>query len=134
MPTTAAPLISDTNTNKIQTAPVTNAPTITAQPVAATGLNPAHGQPGHRCEIAVGAPLDGKPAQSSIQPAPVTTIASPLNTSSTTGKALNPAHGQPGHRCEIAVGAPLDSKPVQTNIQTQGAATTATPLKAPSSL
>src|SRR5690554_5999803 len=27
---------------------------------AASGaLNPAHGQPGHRCDIAVGAPLDG---------------------------------------------------------------------------
>lgn len=27
------------------------------------GLNPAHGQPGHRCDIAVGAPLNSAPAQ-----------------------------------------------------------------------
>ena len=27
------------------------------------GLNPAHGQPGHRCDIAVGAPLNSKPTQ-----------------------------------------------------------------------
>jgi len=27
----------------------------------APGMNPAHGQPGHRCDIAVGAPLNSKP-------------------------------------------------------------------------
>ena len=26
------------------------------------GMNPPHGQPGHRCEIPVGAPLNSKPA------------------------------------------------------------------------
>lgn len=35
----------------------------TAQQSVATGpapkINPAHGEPGHRCDIAVGAPLDG---------------------------------------------------------------------------
>lgn len=39
-----------------QVPPATAAP----QPVAA-GMNPAHGQPGHRCDIAVGAPLNSKP-------------------------------------------------------------------------
>ena len=42
------------------------APQTQAAPAtASTGsgkLNPAHGQPGHRCDIAVGAPLDSKPA------------------------------------------------------------------------
>jgi hypothetical protein len=33
--------------------PATTAPVTTT----AAGLNPAHGQPGHRCDIAVGAPL-----------------------------------------------------------------------------
>ncbi|MCY7328555.1 MAG: hypothetical protein LH618_08410 [Saprospiraceae bacterium] len=28
---------------------------------AVAGINPAHGQPGHRCDIAVGASLDSKP-------------------------------------------------------------------------
>ena len=84
-------------------------------------LNPAHGQPYHRCEIAVGAPLDGAPQQS---PAPQA-VAPKLNSANTsinanpvfpspvpakaTGPkpALNPAHGQPHHRCDIEVGAPL---------------------------
>lgn len=39
-----------------QAIPSTAAP----QPVAA-GMNPAHGQPNHRCDIAVGAPLNSKP-------------------------------------------------------------------------
>lgn len=56
------------------------------------GLNPAHGQPGHRCDIAVGAPLTSPSSNSSM-----------LNSDT----MLNPAHGQPGHRCDIAVGAPL---------------------------
>lgn len=34
-------------------------PTTNTQSVA-PGMNPAHGQPGHRCDIAVGAPLNGK--------------------------------------------------------------------------
>jgi hypothetical protein len=46
--------------------PATNATikpsTLPAAPVA-TGMNPQHGQPGHRCDIAVGAPLDSKPKQ-----------------------------------------------------------------------
>ena len=89
---------------------------------AGVTLNPQHGQPGHRCDIAVGAPLN-TPA-TTVQPnvsataAPVTTatnietkkVVPEVNSSST---ALNPKHGEPGHRCDIAVGAPLNSKPTQ---------------------
>lgn len=65
-------------------------------------LNPAHGQPGHRCDLAVGAPLDGSPAPVTTAPsAPAPKINAP------SGVKLNPAHGQPGHRCDIEVGAPL---------------------------
>jgi hypothetical protein len=64
-------------------------------------LNPEHGKPGHRCDIAVGAPLN------SAAPKPITEVASTAYAAS--GK--NPAHGQPGHRCDIAVGAPLNSAP-----------------------
>ena len=43
--------------------PVQTATTSTGLPATATtstaGLNPAHGQPGHRCDLAVGAPLNG---------------------------------------------------------------------------
>jgi len=89
---------------------------------AGVALNPQHGQPGHRCDIAVGAPLNA-PA-TSIQPtvsattAPVTTTPNidtkkVLPEVNSTGTALNPKHGEPGHRCDIAVGAPLNSKPTQ---------------------
>src|SRR5215216_4833988 len=37
------------------------AATTTTTASTAAGLNPAHGQPGHRCDIAVGAPLNSPP-------------------------------------------------------------------------
>lgn len=95
-------------------------------------LNPAHGQPGHRCDIAVGAPLTSKPAAKQT-PAITTQMVTPQNIQSTpqikttpvtTAKGMNPPHGQPGHRCDIAVGAPLNSKP---NPTTQAKTTTNTP-------
>jgi hypothetical protein len=119
--------------------PVQNNPAASANPVTAAlpppatttsaptgkGLNPAHGQPGHRCDIAVGAPLDSKPAASpatttATQPASITSA--PKTTPPATQKAaagMNPAHGQPGHRCDIAVGAPLNSKPATTTTTPQ---------------
>jgi hypothetical protein len=63
--------------------------------------NPAHGQPNHRCDIPVGAPLNTPPAN--------TDSGSPVingNSNATTGK-VNPPHGQPGHRCDVKVGDPL---------------------------
>lgn len=87
-----------------------------AVPTSDAGLNPPHGQPGHDCAIAVGAPLDGSGAkvQTQSMPAPQPTIqpATQPNIQSTapsSGK-LNPAHGQPGHDCAVAVGAPLPGK------------------------
>lgn len=95
------------------------------QPQATTtapGMNPPHGQPNHRCDIAVGAPLNsppGKnPAQAQAAPAPVQAQPVSANAgnatmlpSNTGGNAVaagvNPPHGMPGHRCDIAVGAPL---------------------------
>lgn len=108
------------------TAPVA-APTQTAAAPVVTktgaGLNPAHGQPGHRCEIPVGAPLDSKPTQPATvnkapqsvvtQPSAQPVVINPTTTPVATGAGLNPEHGKPGHRCDIAVGAPLNSKPTQ---------------------
>jgi hypothetical protein len=86
-------------------------------------MNPAHGQPGHRCDIAVGAPLNSPPAQVSTPtintntpPTPsITNTAPVINTApaKTVAAGMNPEHGQPGHRCDISVGAPLNS-PVTT--------------------
>lgn len=82
-------------------------------------LNPQHGQPGHRCDIPVGQPLDGSGQQTQTntqtQQSPViknsgsVPVNSNNNTNTTTDGAVNPAHGQPGHRCDIPVGAPLDN-------------------------
>lgn len=107
----------------------------TILPVSATSnsntadknLNPAHGLPGHRCELAVGAPLNNtpvtppQPVQIVQQPQPAVVSKSPevFNPKTTTGAGINPAHGQPGHRCEIAVGAPLNSATVTAPQQTQ---------------
>lgn len=83
----------------------TAAPANPLASVSATGANPAHGQPGHRCDIAVGAPLNSTPVAK-----PATTTVETATPNSVPPKK-NPAHGQPHHRCDIAVGAPLDSKP-----------------------
>ena len=97
-------------------------------------LNPPHGQPGHRCDIAVGAPLpndsnvvtqaqsqahpisqgEAMPVVSGGMPQQVVQVQQPQNQQSYVGpkgEKLNPPHGQPGHRCDIPVGAPLNSKP-----------------------
>ena len=97
-------------------------------------LNPPHGQPGHRCDIPVGAPLpndgnvvaqaqsqahpvsqgDAMPVVSGGMPQQVVQVQQPQNQQSYVGpkgEKLNPPHGQPGHRCDIPIGAPLNSKP-----------------------
>ena len=68
---------------------------------ASGAVNPPHGQPGHRCEIPVGAPLDG--GNTNTSPTQATTPVSPA----IGGNGINPPHGQPGHRCDIKVGDPL---------------------------
>jgi hypothetical protein len=95
-------------------------------------LNPPHGQPYHRCDIPVGAPLNSPPVNRTLETStnqPVTAPGIPNNsagptienagkmsspqtrstTSPTTGSKprLNPPHGQAWHRCDIAVGGPL---------------------------
>ena len=99
--------VSNPNTQTVQ------APNPVQTQVAPTapGMNPPHGQPNHRCDIAVGAPLNSPKAAT---PAPATpqgkATVSPVNMASgttATPPGMNPPHGQEGHRCEIAVGAPL---------------------------
>ena len=107
--------------------------TLPSTPTGVT-LNPPHGQPGHRCDIPVGAPLpndgnvvaqaqsqahpvsqgDAMPVVSGGMPQQIVQVQQPQNQQSYVGpkgEKLNPPHGQPGHRCDIPVGAPLNSKP-----------------------
>lgn len=78
----------------------------------AAGLNPPHGQPGHDCAVAVGAPLNGSPAPNMV-PTSAPTMNFPTATPSPSqapisgGQRLNPPHGEPGHDCAVQVGAPL---------------------------
>ncbi len=129
---------SGTTLSNINSSP--NSPTFlppvlnTQQPVqptaVAAGMNPEHGKPGHRCDIAVGAPLNSAASQ---QPAGATSITPTItNTSDISAKnativtsskpaaaGMNPEHGKPGHRCDIAVGAPLNSSPATVQPTTQ---------------
>jgi hypothetical protein len=86
-------------------------------PATATSgaINPAHGQPGHRCDIPEGAALNTAPVTTTIPAA--TTSGSTTNSTAATA-TLNPAHGQPGHRCDLAVGAPLTSAPAKATTTT----------------
>jgi len=113
-----------------------NEPTAVNATATPPKLNPPHGQPYHRCDIAVGSPLNAAPAKpattvissgtaptlenaarlnnSQVNNRPVTNtqVANPTpptvaNASGTPPK-LNPPHGQPFHKCEIPVGSPLN--------------------------
>lgn len=114
--TTSAQPAAQTQPAAPQSKPVT---AVSAKTDANVKLNPAHGQPGHRCDISVGAPLNSAPATVSTTPQPVVTPATtpvitpsqpaalPGSTTQPSNVKLNPAHGQPGHDCSIAVGQPL---------------------------
>jgi hypothetical protein len=107
------PLAAPANTAPVFSTPA-QAQTQPAQQPATVQLNPSHGQPGHRCDISVGAPLNSKPVQPNANPATVNTGSVNTNVQNAVQKTLpgmNPPHGQPGHRCDIAIGAPLNSKP-----------------------
>lgn len=97
-----------------------NQSTNTVQQQAPAGINPPHGQPNHRCDIAVGAPLNSSPSskapnnnsQPVAKPRQVTQPAqeksNPVSSQPlVTAPGMNPPHGQEGHRCDVAVGAPL---------------------------
>jgi hypothetical protein len=102
--------------------PGSAAPGTVPRTETATGMNPPHGQPGHSCEIPVGAPLSSIPGTLPSPPAVSLQTVTPGSTQqgnvpaqttvAQTAPGMNPPHGQPGHSCEIPVGAPLSSIPV----------------------
>ncbi len=104
-----------TMNNSAPVAPQSNTVSVNQPEPTAPGMNPPHGQPNHRCDIPVGAPLNSKKAETTtvkttdIQTTTTAPIAAPQNNagSTTVAAGMNPAHGQPSHRCDIPVGAPL---------------------------
>lgn len=125
--TAATPAAPTTITPVQANQPVQATTAVTPQPAqvakTAPGMNPPHGQPGHRCEIAVGAPLSSAPAKSQpkMTPTPGSATVKPVGNSgapallsqpaatpvTATAPGMNPPHGQEGHVCSVAVGAPL---------------------------
>ena len=117
----------------------------------APGMNPPHGQPGHRCDIPVGQPLNGKPAAApttqninvgnnnvvQIDPNAVSPGKITIDNNGKqikTAPGMNPPHGQPGHRCDIPVGQPLSSKPAPAQQPAQNTVqVTPPPAPAPAS-
>lgn len=99
--------------------------------------NPAHGKPGHRCDLPEGAPLYNAKSNTTFIQQPgnfsgvlennINTQPSALeqNTTQSLNPTLNPDHGLPGHRCDLAVGSPLNAEnaPPSTSVET----TTTTP-------
>ena len=97
-----------------------NAVATTTKIVPPPGMNPPHGQPKHRGDIPVGAPLNSPVAKTTTAPK-TTVVTTPAVASGSnvpallattpeatpTPEGMNPPHGQPKHRCDIAVGAPL---------------------------
>ncbi|KAA2221290.1 hypothetical protein [Chryseobacterium sediminis] len=114
----------------------------------APGMNPPHGQPGHRCDIPVGQPLNSAPAAATTASQNINTNGSNIvqidpnavspgkitldnnGKQTKTAPGMNPPHGQPGHRCDIPVGQPLNSKPAAAPQPTQNVVQT-TPAPAP---
>lgn len=83
--------------------------TVEAEKSEEIAVNPAHGLPGHRCDLPVGAPLTASAGstQNSVQTSkPTSTSVSPVRVDQT--PKVNPPHGEPGHDCSIPVGSPLN--------------------------
>ena len=124
IPSKIVPFTEAANTSPNQSVmpaqPLQNQNTAVSTPVTvAKGMNPAHGQPNHRCDIAVGAPLNSPVVPAKSNPVTTQTVQQQNNAASTTTatpnpavttptpEGMNPPHGQDKHRCDIAVGAPL---------------------------
>lgn len=125
-PTTATPIPQEFKVGKV--VPASENPQLTqtaTEPGKKPKFNPPHGEPFHRCDIEVGAPIDSAPKaaapapQVMNQPAvnqnfntnPIPAAPQPAATVPAQNigpkPAFNPPHGEPHHRCDIQVGAPL---------------------------
>ncbi len=98
----------------ISTEPAKTIETVLGVEKKTGGTNPAHGQPGHVCELPVVTGIPDKMPASNITTQATTPIQS-ITPQPNTKPGLNPAHGQPGHRCDIAVGAPLTDAAAKTS-------------------
>lgn len=148
----AAPQVNNTpQPSLLNQAGIPTAAPASQSVATAPGMNPPHGQPGHRCDIPVGQPLNSKP---SAQPTATASQNVAVNGNNTiqidpnavspgkimidqngkqvkTAPGMNPPHGQPGHRCDIPVGQPLNSKPAPPTTQNAQPQVVSQPAPAP---
>ena len=109
-------------TNDVSNVTTTPAPaaTQTATPAGQPPkLNPPHGQPFHKCEIAVGAPLDGSAAAQGTTPVPVQ-----QNTPKSFFKTVQAE--QQANPTQPIVNAPQPTQPTQQTLRAKPTATSAT--------
>lgn len=112
--------IESATAGSLSDAPTTYTTAVPSAPASGVKLNPPHGEPGHLCEIEVGAPLpvdvelpepvEVTPARPTPVALPTTSVLNrPINTAVPSGPKpqFNPPHGQPWHTCDLEVGAPL---------------------------
>ncbi|TDN88079.1 hypothetical protein DET49_10929 [Salegentibacter sp. 24] len=92
----------DEKTPENQTNPTTQMNNTSANAEETPDVNPPHGQPGHRCDMPVGASLT---EANNTQPEMTT---SPIRVRQDK-PAKNPPHGEPFHDCSIPVGGDLKS-------------------------
>ena len=106
-PAPATSVIPAPNPGANQLPATTNTPASNSTPTAL--LNPAHGAPGHRCDIPVGSPLNtpASKAPAVANPTPMMVQPPALSQPGQATGRINPPHGQPGHDCSIPVGKPL---------------------------
>lgn len=137
-PRLVVPFTQQTNSGIEKSAPVATAQNhnlfqennTRTTPSVAAGINPAHGQPNHRCDVAVGAPLNtstngvAQPQVTNVQPTKMVTTTQTAASKTVTPKGMNPPHGENGHRCDISVGAPLNSKTASTTPTTVNSTST----------
>lgn len=98
---------------ELENAPSTSPPSNPGADTTTTGddataeVNPEHGQPGHRCDIPVGAPLNQESSQEASQTSGSNQMTdSPVRLRNSQPEK-NPPHGEPGHDCSVPVGADL---------------------------
>ncbi|MBZ9629544.1 hypothetical protein LB465_02040 [Salegentibacter sp. LM13S] len=93
-------------TPETQTAPNTEMSGNTSGNAETPDVNPPHGEPGHRCDMPVGASLSGANNNTNAgSSSKMTTSPIRLKESKPT---KNPPHGEPYHDCSIPVGADLE--------------------------
>ncbi|SFF87929.1 MULTISPECIES: hypothetical protein [Salegentibacter] len=90
-----------------QTAPNTQMSGNTSGNAETPDVNPPHGEPGHRCDMPVGASLSGASNNTNAGSGSEMTT-SPIRLKDSK-PSKNPPHGEPYHDCSIPVGADLQS-------------------------